>query len=449
MDRYLFAPLLDIGAAQAAGDELSLVVLRRSAEELADSARGPILRLGAFIVRYQRDWETGTSIMPDARRLRAELERAGESHLLEQEHQIVGGVRHSFQELERTDGISGSAPSDPAVRAVDTAALNEALVKLNLLNLRYVQIAYRTFERVHRATTTFFIVVSLCGILATALLGLGVRQAVAPRVRRMVEAVKSFREGRSPEPFAEDGDDDLAVLAHTLALCFRTIEGRDKERERFLAVAAHELKTPLTSLKGFAEIAIAHRDDPAVRERALSVIDRQSTRLARLVQDLLWSARAGAGQLPFNPAPVDLRALAERVIGEVRLVSKDHDFCLESCPDAHIFGDASLLEQSLWNLLVQASMIAKDHDPVQVGIEGTAARVRFSVAARSTADLPDDLDDLIQPFVALPFESRNGGLRSTGLGLHLVNEIARLHGASFQIERRPGDAIVSCLEFRR
>ena len=449
MDRYVFAPLLDIGEAQAAGDELSGLLLRRAAGDPTAGARPPLLRLRAFIQRYQRDWETGTSNLPEARRLRAELERQGETKLLEQEHEAVGGVVHAVQDLERTTGMGGPAPADLPMLVVDVAALNQALVKLNLLNLRYVQIGYRAFERTHRAITTLFIVVSLGGIVAAGLLGLAVRRAVAPRVRRMVESVERFREGSAYELTDDGGDDDLSVLANTLALSFRSIVERNKERERFLAVAAHELKTPLTSLKGFAQIALAHYDDRAVCERALSVIDRQSTRLARLVQDLLWSARACAGQLPFNPAPLDLEALTRRVISEVRLVCDDHDFCLESCRDAHMLGDANLLEQSLWNLLVQAAMLAPDQAPVRIDIKGTAARLRFTVQARPGVDLPDDLDKLIQPFVALQFESRSDGLRGTGLGLHLVSEIAQLHGASFHLERTPGDAISACLEFRR
>jgi signal transduction histidine kinase len=446
MDRYVFAPLLDIGDAQVAGSELrNLLLPGRSDADVAARARGPISRLRGFIERYQRDWETGVSALPEARRLRAELERQGVTFLLEQEHEAVGATVQAVHSLELTT----SAPAEPPLRAGDVAALNHSLVQLNQLNLRYVKIEYRAFERIHRAINTAFIGVSLAGIVLAGLLGLRVRQAIAPRVRRMVRAVERFREVGAYELIDDEGEDDLAVLAHTLGLSFRSIAGRDKERERFLAVAAHELKTPLTTLKGFAQVALAHRDDPAVRERALAVIDRQSTRLARLVQDLLWSARAGAGQLRFHPAPVNLEALSRQVIEEVRLVCDGQVFTLDSCPDPHILGDSHLLEQILWNLMFQAATITPVQDPVRIDIEGTATRVRLTVAARSHAELPDDLDDLIQPFLASPFESRQDGPRSTGLGLYLAREIARLHGARFEIERRPGSALVSWLEFRR
>jgi signal transduction histidine kinase len=449
MDRYVFAPLIDIGEAQIAGDELGIMLAERPPSELGASARRPILRLQAFIERYKRDWETGSSNQPDARRLRAELERQGEMHLLEEEHEVVGITSHALQGLELSTGMDASVPAELPVQRTQVASLNNALARLNVINLRYVQIGYKAFERIHAAITAFFIVVSVVGIVAAALFGFAVRNAIGPRVRRLVEAVKRFRERGVSEPIDDAGDDDLAVLAHTLGVSFRSIAERDRERERFLAVAAHELKTPLTSVKGFAQLALAHRDDPTVRERALSILDRQATRLARLVQDLLWSARANAGKLPFNPAPLDLGALAHRVIGELTAACEDHEFRLVSCGDAHIFGDVGLLEQSVWNLLIQAVTISKEHAAVWTKIDGDQTRVSLSIEVRSAQHLPDDLDDLIEPFAALPVERRNGGMRSTGLGLHLAREIARLHGASFHIARRHGDTIVSCLEFRR
>lgn len=448
MDRYVFAPLMDIGQAQVAGNELSVMVAERPAG-LSASARRPILRLEAFIERYRRDWETGSSSLPDAKRLRAELERQGETKLLEEEHATVALGSRSLQSLDRATSIDAPEPGELAAQRAQVAALNDALAQLNLINLRYVQIGYKAYQRIHTVLTGLFIVISIVGIAAAALFGLAVRSAIGPRVQRLVEAVKRFRESGVPEAIDDGGDDDLSVLARTLAVSFKSIAERDRERERFLAGAAHELKTPLTSLKGFAQLALAHRDDPAVRERALSILDRQATRLARLVQDLLWSARADAGQLPFNAAPLDLDALAHRVLGEITMACEDNEFRLTSHGDAHVFGDAGLLEQSVWNLLVQAVTISADRSPVRVEIDGEPTRVSLSVAVRSARHLPLDLGDLIEPFAALPLERRNGGMRGTGLGLHLVREIARLHGAVFHIDRRPGDVIVSRLELRR
>jgi signal transduction histidine kinase len=445
MDRYVFAPLVDIGEAVHAADDLHDQVLRAPAA--AAGARGPILRLQGFINRYQRDWETGKSDLPEAARLRAELSIQGESRLLEEEHETVGEILEALRDLARTTGLEGVAPAEPLLSPSEVAMLDRALGKLNLLNLRYVQIAYKAFERTHRQVTAFFFVVSGVSVLCATLLGLSVRRAIGPRVRRLVEAVQAFRERGEVSPIGDRGADDLGLLARALDLSFRSIAARDAERERFLAVAAHELKTPLTTLKGFAQIALTRGDDPGMTRRALAVIDRQATRLGRLVQDLLWCARADAGSLPFHPAPLDLDALARRVQVEVEVAYPGREIRLAVAGETRLFGDAALLEQAVWNMLVQVATVAPEGDQVRLGVEGPPERARVVVEARSEVSLPDDLGELLEPFATMPFE--HGGLRSTGLGLHLAREIAKLHGGSFLIERRPGGRIAAILDFDR
>jgi signal transduction histidine kinase len=445
MDRYVFAPLVDIGQALGAAAELH-DQLGRPPGEAATGVRGPTLRLQAFIERYQRDWETGKSDLPEAARLRAELERQGESRLLEEEHEVVG---EGVEALRAIASTTGPDRPEPLLRIADVSMLDRALGRLNLINLRYVQIAYKAFERTHRQVTAFFFVISAASVLGATLLGLAVRRAIGPRVRHLVESVRRFRDAGDVGAMDARGDDDLGVLAATLELCFRSIATRDAEREHFLAIAAHELKTPLTTLKGFAQVALAHAAEPAMSQRALAVIDRQATRLTRLVQDLLWCARADAGRLPFNPAPLDLEALARRVVSEIEMVCQGHEVRFVAAESPRLLADAALLEQALWNLLVQAVTVAPEGDPVRMTIDGTATHARVSVEARSDLPLPDDLDELAECFAALPFERRSEGLRSTALGLHLVRVIARLHGAGFYLERKPGGVFLAVLDLRR
>jgi hypothetical protein len=106
MDRYVFAPLLDIGEAIDETDDL-FAQIGRPQEEAVAGARGPIFRLQAFIDRYQRDWETGKGALPEAARLRAELERQGESRLLEEEHALVGQIVEGLRAVSRRSARSG------------------------------------------------------------------------------------------------------------------------------------------------------------------------------------------------------------------------------------------------------------------------------------------------------------------------------------------------------
>ncbi|MGK3984897.1 HAMP domain-containing sensor histidine kinase [Sorangium sp. So ce136] len=446
---YIFEPFVVINAGLESSNALH-AQLARPSPDMSESARRAIVGLRAFIDRYQRDWLTATSTLPGAIHLRAALARAGELRLLEEEREAANVIASAVTSLERTTGLVGPAPAAPSLRRTDVEDLSAALVRLNKINLRYMEVAYGAYEHNQLLVIAIFLAVGLGGITAASLFGLAVRRAIAPRIRRLVTAVQRFRELGAHEPLGDWGDDELSVLAHTLSTSFKAIAERDKDRDRFLAVAAHELKTPLTIMKGFSQVALNHRHDTAVRERALAIIDRQATRLARLVEDLLWSARMSGGELPFKPQAIDLEDLARRVIGEFEVVARDHAIRLVPRGDAHLLGDPELLEQAIWSLLVQAVAVALEHDPVLVTIDAaSASRVLITIEVRGGMDLPEDLETLLEPFGVIAFEGRRDEPRGTGVGLHLVQGIARLHGARFWIERTPGDRMIFSLELRR
>jgi signal transduction histidine kinase len=452
MDRYVFAPLLDIGHAQAARDQL-FNVIEEPPHVLGPDARVPLLRLDSFIDRYKRDWETGPSERPEAARLRAELMRVGESKLMEDEHGLTVEAAESVKRLQRAVSSPDAGHADSSTRhaelRAELALLGDALTGLELLNQRYVQIGYSAFERMHTRITVAFVLVSLAGIAAATWIGVSVRNAIAPRVGTMVHAIDRFRETGGFDPEGDEGDDDLARLDHALRLSFRTMTERDEERERFLAVAAHELKTPLTTLKGFSQVALARTNDPHAHARALAAIDRQCTRLGRLMQDLLWSVRAHAGRLPFHPGPVDMEALTKHVLAEVCLVCHDRTFDLTTHGDPHVVGDPGLLEQAIFNLGLFACNVSRDGDArVGVMLDDDGGCTRLSLEAHTRPDLATDVERLIEPFGAQPFEGRSPETKTTGLGLYLVRQIARLHGALFHVEPLPGTRVGLVLELR-
>ena len=315
MHEYVFAPLVDIDQATVEAEEL-----QRVAQQPGSAARAVdvVRRLRSFVERYEWEWQVAGSSQPDAARFRAILERAGRLALVDDQREAVQAFLASLKHLgarnraqRRTDSVAErrgerrGEPTPPPSSGLDR------------VNLRYMQIGYDDFTSRDppALTASSFVALGLVGILTA---GAAPRPLRPSRHRPPPPPHPGGGEGQAlPASSASSASrsgawegDELAVLARALDVSFAANAARDQERERFLAVAAHELKTPLTTVKGYAQAALAHRDDRALRDRALTVIDRQATRLARLVEDLLWSACAGAGQLSFQPAPVDLAECA-------------------------------------------------------------------------------------------------------------------------------------------
>ncbi|APR80339.1 multi-sensor signal transduction histidine kinase [Minicystis rosea] len=435
MHGYVFAPLVELDVAMQAGVDAAALVETGSPE--AEARAYQVLgRVRRFLARYRREWQVAGSAQPEAQRFREALVLVDRSGLLEEERRAV----------DRLDAALARTGEQPT--RADVAAIRAALLSLNAINIRYMQVAYDAYDARRAAMTTFFIAVGAVGIVLAPLLGLAARRAIVPRVERLVEKIERFREFGVNEPVEDNSGDELAVLEHTLDVGFAAILARDEERKKFLSIVAHELKTPLTTMKGFAQVALDHRDDRVLRDRALAVIDRQATRIARLGQDLLWVARAGEGTLPFKPGPLDFAALAQRMIGEAVLVAKNHQFPLTVHGDTHLLGDPTLLEHAVFSLLIQAASISHSNVDLPVTITSEAHRVRFTVEVPDSAALPDDLERLIEPFAVLQYEGR-GEVRSTGLGLHLVREIAKLHGARLRMVPPTAGGVVFALELRR
>lgn len=430
---YVFAPVAALGDAIESGVAATAEVIS-DAPDAPQRAQRAVERVRRFSERYRMEWLVVESADPDAQRFRSLLRSRSRMDLLAREREAVDALDAALRKIDRP-------------RREDIVEMRAALARLNEVNVRFMEVAYDTQEEKQANLMNWFLVVGSAGVVLAPLLGLAVRSAVVPRVKRLVAKIERFREFGLHEPLTDHGGDELAVLAHTLDMGFAAIAARDAERKRFLSVAAHELKTPLTTIKGFAQVALDHRRDPAIGDRALEVISRQSTRLAQLSHDLLLIASADAGELAFKPAPLDLAQVAQRAIGEVSLVAKSRTFPLVTNGDAHLLGDPALLEHALFSLLVQAASMAAAGAPVPVTITTGAGRVRLTVEAHDGAALPDDLHRLTEPFAVLQFEGM-GEVRSTGLGLTLVREIAKVHGAALRIEPRCGGGVVFALELR-
>ena len=121
-----------------------------------------------------------------------------------------------------------------------------------------------------------------------------------------------------------------------------SIAAREREREEFLGVAAHELKTPITSIQGYSSLLITHPERTEFAPRALEIIHKQSVRLNHLIEDLFLAMRARAGELRFQPKPLDFTGLVQRILMEVRPYVSSEAFSTQLQPNVRILGDEAL-----------------------------------------------------------------------------------------------------------
>jgi excisionase family DNA binding protein len=210
-----------------------------------------------------------------------------------------------------------------------------------------------------------------------------------------------------------------------------------RTRDEFLSVAAHELKTPVTSLSGYAQLILRRlardgRLDPDWVVEALGEVMGQASRLTRLLSHLLDSSRLEAGRLALEPRPTDLAALVAQAVSGARATSDRHTVALTAPPSLEAVVDPLRLEQVLANLLDNAIKYSPDGGPIEVALsQPLPGAVELSVRDHGIGIPPERRGQIFERF----YQAHDNGHRSgIGLGLYISRQIVELHGGEIRAE---------------
>jgi len=444
MYRFELLSIADLGKAQE--DAATLQTLTRP-DASSLGYRAPPTMIAQFIRylrefdhRYRTQLETFEGTSREATIFRARLLQLGRSDLLEKEKRAL----QHFEESLRSLGDDESSPLTTESIRTQAPKVREAIAALFDVNTEYAQIAHELIEQHAQRSRFWLLTIGLTGTALTLTLGLLVRQAIAPRIRRLVGKVHRFRDLGVNEKVIDTGEDEIAVLGNALDTGFSAIAARDRERDQFLAVTAHELKTPITSIHGFASVLAAHPEDRTVADRAIESISRQSWRLIRLVEHLFLAMRLRTGEFKFHPNPFEYSALVRRTISEIKPFFPGQLFSCEIQAGVTILGDEALLEHAIWSLFTCASAMSSSETPLQVALHTTQTRVRLTIDCAGSNLSARGIESLFVPFGSIEYENRSG-IR-TAVGLYLCRQIVQVHNGRLGVRDTGGAGVQFLME---
>jgi signal transduction histidine kinase len=305
------------------------------------------------------------------------------------------------------------------------------LAALYNLNVEYAGLADRFVTARTKTGRIALILIGIIGTTVSLLLGLHVARAIAPRIQRLVTYIRNFQNSGVHQKLGDMGKDDIALLANALDAGFSAIASRERERAQFMAIAAHELKTPVTSIHGYASLLARSRQNGDL-QRAIETINRQSARLSRLIDAMLLAGQARYGKLHFEPAAFNVSALVTRVIQEMEPLLSKKTFVPKVEPNLSILGDEALLEHALWSLFTCAAAFSEQPAPLYVNFSRIQDQVQLTIDIRAGRISMSDVEELFMPFRFVEYETGNG-VRSA-IGLYLCREIVRLHNGHLFVE---------------
>lgn len=213
----------------------------------------------------------------------------------------------------------------------------------------------------------------------------------------------------------------------------------ERMRQDFIANVSHEMKSPLTVIKGYVENLI---DDAAAAgrwEKALVQIDQQTDRMCSIVEDLLALSNLETGPAPESLQPVDIPALIRSVISEARELSHgQHGIESDIDETLHIAGDFSELYSAFSNIVFNAVSYTDEGGTISIRwwlqADGPA---RFSVTDTGVGIAPEHVPRLTERFYRVD-QARSRELGGTGLGLAIVKHVLMRHNAVLEVDSEPG-----------
>jgi len=270
------------------------------------------------------------------------------------------------------------------------------------------------------------------GIALAALAAFLLARRIALPVRRVVDATRHLAEDRDPEPVPIEGAYEIASLARAFNEMAEQLARARAAEKQFLLSVSHELKTPLTAIRGYAE-GVA--DGAFDMDEAVVTISIEAARLERLVRDLLDLARMNRTEFSIHREEIDLATIAGEAVRRYEGQARDFGVALEAIAPgpSPAIGDPDRILQVASNLIENALRLTPRDGVVRVFAEPGLLIVEDTGPGLSQEDLP-------RAFERFYLYSRYGSDRpvGTGLGLSIVKELTQGMGGSVEVEATPG-----------
>lgn len=277
-------------------------------------------------------------------------------------------------------------------------------------------------------------------LLVSSILSILLTNRITRPLHDIGQAARRFGGGDLTARVAVQGDDEVAGLAQTFNSMAANIESIDHSRSQFMGNIAHELRTPMTSIKGFVDGMLDGTIPPELQQHYLEVVSQESGRLARLVQNMLDITRLEAGEYKVHAQDYDVWHTITGVVltNEQRITDGKVEIADLAPVTTLVHADPDLVHQVLQNLMDNAlkftppggriSFEAKRSQPgfVEVSITNTGAGIS-----------PEALPFVFERFYK---EDKSRGLnaKGSGLGLHICKVLVTLSGGTIRVESEQG-----------
>ena len=231
----------------------------------------------------------------------------------------------------------------------------------------------------------------------------------------------------------------LNEMQQTLLAEIETRKRAENKKDEFISIASHELKTPLTSIKGYVQLLerSLEKAEPEVLKMHIQKANQQLNKLNDLVADLLDISKMESGKMAFAEKMFSIGQFLNNVVDIMQHSNPDIHLKLENSVSVEVFGDEHRIEQVLINFITNAIKYAPGVNRVEMKITTEDKNVRFSVRDFGIGIAEDQQSKVFEKFYRVDETSMR--FQGLGIGLYISSEIIKRHGGNIGVNSVPGE----------
>jgi len=276
----------------------------------------------------------------------------------------------------------------------------------------------------------------LIALLTALMISLVMARWIAKPLKIMVKSARSVAEGNY-QSIPLEGPDEVQQLASALNEMSRKVQQSSQSQREFVANVSHELKTPITSIQGFAQAILDGTvNTKGAIKKAGEVILNETSRLHRLVTDLLILARLEAGTADLKKESVTINSLLQNTIEKFTIIAEKLKVKLidEFGANVSVLGDGDRLSQVFSNLIDNAIKFSPPNGNVEIRTYNEGKFILISIKDSGPGIKEDDKLKIFERFYQVDKSRKGGEGRGVGLGLAITKQIMSAHGGEIWVE---------------
>lgn len=285
------------------------------------------------------------------------------------------------------------------------------------------------------------IYIIIISFLISSIISIFISRRLSRPIVKITETAQKLAVGRYDIQFEKAGYAEVDELADTLNFATSELAKTDKVRKELIANVSHDLRTPLTMIKAYAEmIRDLSGNDKEKREEHLQVIIDETDRLTRLVNDMMDLSKIESGEEQLNITKFNLTEVIENIVNGFRIMHQASDTCefKTSMPkEVLVMADKTKIEQVLYNLLINAVNHTDDTKKIEVKVSAFGKRVKIQVIDNGEGIAKEDLPHIWTRYYKVD-KTFKRSTKGTGLGLSIVKNILDKHRSNYGVQSELG-----------